>query len=1530
MDRQIELENILLYEDLEPRALSYQLLKKITKDFSDMLEIGRGGFAVVYKAILDNGVVAVKRLSSTYMHEEMFQGEVKCLMKAKHKNIVRFLGYCSDTQGNMEIYEGKWVMGDLQKRLLCFEYLPKGSLDHYIKYIGWTKCYNIIKGVCEGLNYLHEKNIMHLDLKPGNILLDEDMMPKISDFGQSRCFEEDQTRVTTKHVAGTRGYIPPECLSGEKVTITHKFDLYSLGAIIKEMLTGEKGQITIENVLEIWSDTKLDALQWEQIRECAMIGIECTDFDQAKRPASVKHIINRLAEIECTMQIPEYETSELLLLQQFTLCFPFEPNKVITCPLPLTNNTDNLVAFRLMDKSMESSFLRLPLYGLVQPNTPYTLMVTTRQKEELPRKRIADVILHIGTLILGDDKHINTFQGEPDKFFQEMGDAVREVKLKALYTQRQYKATSPSKPVSPAVKIIPKIEGVGQYSLDTNQAKPWIMIGEENGYIRFWDYQTQKRVNSLKVQATKVRCVRFMEREKWIVAGTEDGYVHVYSYEPEIQYIKSFSVTDDVGKKLSIGGPTVMNLTYQSLCLLAVHPTHPYLLSGDRNYMQLWYCDKDWECVLTYCVQNVVLTPLMEITDATFNTNGTFATASTRTHGRSSPTKEYTVEVWSFKSPKSICTLRGHSKSVNCLAFFTCHDQEFLVTGSDDHTAKIWYLQKEICAHTLEASVSPVRSALYQPNVQTLIIGTEDGAIYLWSTINCRTYSCPPTLSRIINIGCDGAVYHLARAMGSIVIGKGNTIAIMEFDNTNYQEQSSDYNKQQLTADTRQHSRHTTYKETTGSMNKLPILHVEAIKLCFPFLPNQPIPCPLDLRNNTDEKYKVNQESSDLSVLQESKFTGFISKLPMLHVQPLELCFPYHPNESISCSLGLTNNTNENMAFRLVDKSGKSPWCFTKMPLYGIVPGRSTYTLIVTTKEEMKLEEQTDFDLVIQSSLSGDEFRMVFGNQSESNRFFEEAKESGKMVHEVILKAVYLQYEEMTFEDQNISVNYNLDDLWSIDAHPTEPWILTGHRSGYAIVWDHEMKFPVNSFKVSEHGVSLVKFIARKELILAGTRDGCLHMYDCACVTKIEKIHETGDPILAVHPSLTRVLFVSLISVIVLVDWDLGWKQKQIFWATPDLSTAAFNPEDDTSFVGGFKHGELQVWKLDSKNSEYSLTGHSGIVNCVGFIRCGDQHNLVSGSMDCTAKIWDLKKRECIHTLQALSPVRCVLAHSNSPILITGTEHGLIHVWSSTDFRLKRTINLGGGGPVIGLACLMDTQRVVIGQNNAMSSMEILSDGSIPKRETFSTPDPTWLPTNATDLLRAHYRGQRRQEKKGKQPDTVSLSTVEQTQPWSPPHVGWLKVNVDGVFDGHSGTGGVGIVVRDHQGAIVLTSWSWIKQATGPEQVESVACREGLRLAAEWTRLPIVLESGCLSIVNCLKSSEVPYPEDAFILREAQHFREVLPELDYCHGRREQNMVAHELAQLAKRTKHSAVWHRVAPTCVVKLVAHDSNFGHDR
>jgi len=294
----------MLYDETaEPKALPLSLLAEITDGFSDEQQIGRGGFAVVYRGILKNGKVAVKWLSNSLMDDKEFLQEVECLMTVKHKNVVRFLGYCADTQGSMELYKGKFVMADVRQRLLCFEYLSKGSLDQYITDascgLDWRNRYKIIKGISQGLHYLHQKYILHLDLKPANILLDGNYVPKIADFGLSRLFHENQSRDITTNLRGTLGYLPPEFLNGE---ITYLIDHFSLGVIVTELLTGKKGYHEVDKVVESWSNKLEESqsdIQLEQIRVCAEIGIKCTDSNPAKRPQSTQYIIDRLDKTKC-------------------------------------------------------------------------------------------------------------------------------------------------------------------------------------------------------------------------------------------------------------------------------------------------------------------------------------------------------------------------------------------------------------------------------------------------------------------------------------------------------------------------------------------------------------------------------------------------------------------------------------------------------------------------------------------------------------------------------------------------------------------------------------------------------------------------------------------------------------------------------------------------------------------------------------------------------------------------------------------------------------------------------------------------------------------------------------------------------------------------------------------------------------------------------------------------------------------------------------------------------------------------------
>ncbi|KAF7098881.1 hypothetical protein CFC21_100582 [Triticum aestivum] len=183
----IEVLQRILDRREKPTNLSFELLKNITENFSDDREIGHGGFATVYKGVLPNGDVAVKRIRNGYtINETFFYREVDSLLNIEHKNVVRFLGFCASTDQTAVPIKGskQHIYAEVRERLLCFEYISNGSLKKYIT----------------GLHHLHnEKQIYHMDLKPDNILLDNDMVPKITDFGLSRLDEKSKTMSEERH-----------------------------------------------------------------------------------------------------------------------------------------------------------------------------------------------------------------------------------------------------------------------------------------------------------------------------------------------------------------------------------------------------------------------------------------------------------------------------------------------------------------------------------------------------------------------------------------------------------------------------------------------------------------------------------------------------------------------------------------------------------------------------------------------------------------------------------------------------------------------------------------------------------------------------------------------------------------------------------------------------------------------------------------------------------------------------------------------------------------------------------------------------------------------------------------------------------------------------------------------------------------------------------------------------------------------------------------------------------------------------------
>ncbi|XP_066335920.1 cysteine-rich receptor-like protein kinase 25 isoform X2 [Miscanthus floridulus] len=231
-------------------------------------------------------------------------------MRIRHHNIVWFVGYCAETRVEVVRQGVKNIFAEAREKLLCFEYLHNGSLHSYVTDepcgLQWQVCYKIIKGICLGLQYLHERHIIHLDLKPDNILLDDDMMPKISDFGLSKLLDEGKSRTITQEILGTRGYIAPEYLDNGVITV--KADIYSFGVMIRQMVMGRNNQgATTDDVLKSWtirleqepSEIRRTPLEinYRQIEACMEISESCTEFKPDKRP-TIADILSRLVKTE--------------------------------------------------------------------------------------------------------------------------------------------------------------------------------------------------------------------------------------------------------------------------------------------------------------------------------------------------------------------------------------------------------------------------------------------------------------------------------------------------------------------------------------------------------------------------------------------------------------------------------------------------------------------------------------------------------------------------------------------------------------------------------------------------------------------------------------------------------------------------------------------------------------------------------------------------------------------------------------------------------------------------------------------------------------------------------------------------------------------------------------------------------------------------------------------------------------------------------------------------------------------------------
>ncbi|XP_060965694.1 G-type lectin S-receptor-like serine/threonine-protein kinase LECRK3 [Cannabis sativa] len=284
------------------RSFTFSELEKATNGFKEKL--GVGAFGAVFKGVVQLGdnnttsAIAVKKLDNKKLvkdGDQEFTAEVMSIGRTNHKNLVKLIGFCNEGQ----------------HRLLVYDYMSNGSLATILfetsNKPNWNQRMRIAFGIARGLFYLHEEcstQIIHCDIKPQNILLDDSYTARISDFGLAKILKNDQTRTTTR-IRGTKGYVAPEWFKNMAVTV--KVDVYSYGILLLELICCRKNfeEDVEDDASMILSDWACDCyesgkvkclvenddeamMEIKMVEKYVMVTLWCIQEDPSLRPTMKK------------------------------------------------------------------------------------------------------------------------------------------------------------------------------------------------------------------------------------------------------------------------------------------------------------------------------------------------------------------------------------------------------------------------------------------------------------------------------------------------------------------------------------------------------------------------------------------------------------------------------------------------------------------------------------------------------------------------------------------------------------------------------------------------------------------------------------------------------------------------------------------------------------------------------------------------------------------------------------------------------------------------------------------------------------------------------------------------------------------------------------------------------------------------------------------------------------------------------------------------------------------------------------------
>nr|XP_017256447.1 PREDICTED: receptor-like protein kinase ANXUR2 [Daucus carota subsp. sativus] len=314
------------------RRFSIGDMKSATNNFKEELVIGKGGFGIVYKGIIDfkDKIVAIKRSKSmSQQGSKEFLTEIEMLSQFQHSHLVSLVGYCDDGE----------------EMILVYDYLPSGSLsdhlykrvrngDHSLPSLTWVQRLKICIGAAHGLNYLHtgtstKTRVIHRDVKTSNILLDENLAAKISDFGLSKTGPANQTcTYVSTRVKGTHGYLDPYYVATRR--LTRKSDVYAFGVVLFEVLCGrpavdaslDEEQISLagwaqqcfkEGLLDQITDSCIkESISSDSLKAYVDVAIKCLNNQPKLRPTMAEVVVSLESALVLQEKSTHYSLVEIM------------------------------------------------------------------------------------------------------------------------------------------------------------------------------------------------------------------------------------------------------------------------------------------------------------------------------------------------------------------------------------------------------------------------------------------------------------------------------------------------------------------------------------------------------------------------------------------------------------------------------------------------------------------------------------------------------------------------------------------------------------------------------------------------------------------------------------------------------------------------------------------------------------------------------------------------------------------------------------------------------------------------------------------------------------------------------------------------------------------------------------------------------------------------------------------------------------------------------------------------------------------